>query len=215
MTTVNHSTPLILSETNEYPVYLSGLGARFNTSFGQTVESDDLIEFGLEVVVRVPAPQGDVVTEGAPVLKDGEWFQTWETRKFNADELVGQLEMAKGILLGQIEAFRVAGFEKGFPVNFGDDVFHVQIRTADRGNISDLRTLAKEALEADKPFEVPFRVYENQTVMLDAQGVVDLADAAFTQVTAGYKVVWDLKDAVRGATTVADLPTIPEELFTL
>ena len=215
MTTVNHSTPLILSETNEYPVYLSGLGARFNTSFGSSVDAEDLIEFGLEIVHRVATPVADVVTEGAPELKNGEWYQTWVTRAYTDEEKAGQLQVAKNGRLAELEAFRTAQFEKGFPVTFGDDVFHIQIRTADRGNISDLRTLAKEALEGDTPFEVPFRVYENQTVTLDAQGIMDLANATFTQVTAGYKVIWDLKDTVAAATTVAELPAVPVELFTL
>ena len=215
MTTVNHSTPLILSETNEYPVYLSGLGARFNTSFGSSVDAEDLIEFGLEIVHRVATPVADVVTEGAPELKNGEYYQTWVTRAYTDDEKTSQLQVAKNTRLAELEAFRVAQFEKGFPVNFGEDVFHVQIRDKDRANIRELRTLAKEALDAETTFETDFRVYENKTVALGAQGILELANATFAQVAAGRKVIWDLKDATVAATTVAELPAVPVELFTL
>ena len=215
MTTVNHSTPLILSETNEYPVYLSGLGARFNTSFGSSVDAEDLIEFGLEIVHRVATPVADVVTEGAPELKNGEYYQTWIARAYTDDEKTSQLQVAKNTRLAELEAFRVAQFEKGFPVNFGEDVFHVQIRDKDRANIRELRTLAKEALDAETTFETDFRVYENKTVALGAQGILELANATFAQVAAGRKVIWDLKDATVAATTVAELPAVPVELFTL
>lgn len=217
MTTVTRLTRLIHSESAAYPVYLSNIATYApNTMFGPTVDSDCLIDFGLEVVHDTVAPAGDVVTEGSPELREGEWYQTWLVRDFNEGEQSGKLAEKKEVLKAQAEQLRLAAFAKGFPYRFADDnVYHVQVRASDRGNISDLRTIAKEVIAGGGTMTFPFRVWENISIGLTAPQMVALADKTFEQVLAGYNVSWSYKDEVDAATTLETLPATPGEYFIL
>lgn len=215
MSIVTQSTRLICVETREYPIYLREMGPRQVGSFPPTVDSALLEGFGYAVVEDTPKPEADILAEGAPELVDGVWRRTWETRSFTEVELAQQLEADKQAMNESIEAFRVRKFERGFPYQFSNGVYHVQVRTGDRGNISDLRTIAKEALAGDIPFTVPFRVQENITIPLNAAEMVALADKTFEQVVAGYQLIWNLKDQVYEATSKDLFPEIPAELFSL
>ncbi|WDS62241.1 hypothetical protein [Pseudomonas phage D6] len=215
MTLVTKTTRLIESDTGDYPVYLSELSSRVKTTiFPSSIDSDELIAYGYEVVHDVAVPEADVVVEGKPVLTDGEWYRTYVARSFTEDEVASNLAQAKALLEPQIEAFRVAQFEKGFPYQFAEGLYHVQIRTTDRQNISSIRVIAKEAIAESRDMEIKFRVFENVNVTLTAAEFVALADTTFARVTEGYGTAWVLKDQVKAATTLAELPTIPDELFT-
>lgn len=218
MTIVTRTTRLIESDTMRYPLFLGDMGSIApNTMFGPTVDSDCLIDFGVEVVNEVPIPEGDVVTEGVPVLTEGEWYQTWTVRTFSEVELSEKLASHKEILKSQATQLVTNAFAVGFPYLFPNDtVYHVQVRSSDRGNISDLRTIAKEILAETRPaMDFPFRVYENVSVMLTPQQMVDLADKTLVQVLGGYQVSWNYKDAIDAATTMEDLPAPPVAFFVL
>lgn len=216
MTTVNSNTRLIESDTGTYPLFLNDLRVRHpNTPFPITFDCDLLIEFGYEPVLDSPMPIGDVINEGTPELRDGAWYRTWVVRDYSPEEELVQLNQAKAIHLASIEAFRAQGFERGFPYQVGEVVYHIQVRGVDRGNIGDLRIIAKEAIAEDQPFSVAYRTYENVTITLSAQEMVALANTTLAQVQAGYQLTWDLKDQTAAAQTVEELPSIPSELFTL
>jgi hypothetical protein len=216
MSIVDRTTRLIESDTMTYPIFLADM-ARFapNTVFPATVDSDCLIDFGIEVVHSVAQPEGDVVTEGAPELREGEWYQTWTVRSFTEIEVANKLARRKEELQSSAEDLRVAAFATGFPYQFGENVYHVQVRTGDRGNISDLRCIAKEVIAASGDMTFEFRVLENVEVVLTAAEMVALADRALVQVIAGYKVIWAYKKAIDLATTMEELPTPPGVFFTL
>ncbi|QBJ02728.1 hypothetical protein MZD04_gp202 [Pseudomonas phage Psa21] len=214
MTIVTRTTRLIESDTGDYPVYLSDLSARVkNTLFPTTIDSVDLFEFGYEPVLDTEIPTGDVVAEVKPTLKDGQWYRTWTSREFTPTELSTNLSDAKNRLMAQAESFRVSQFDKGFPYEFNGEIYHVQIRTTDRQNISSIRVIAKEAIQDNRDLTINFRVYENVTIPLTAVEFVAMADTTFYRVTEGYQVAWTIKDQVNSATTLAELPVIPEELF--
>jgi hypothetical protein len=209
---------LIESDSKAYPLYLANMATYApNTCFGATVDSDLLIAFGMEVVHETAQPIGDVITEGPPELRpDGNWYQTWVTRSFSEVELTDKLAERKAVLLVQAETLRVTAFAIGFPYTFPDNnVYHVQVRASDRGNISDMRTIAKEMIEANQPMTFPFRVYENIPVGLSAEEMVALANRTFQQVVAGYQVGWDYKDAITAATSFETLPAAPTVFFTM
>lgn len=216
MTIVNRSTRLIHSDTGDYPLYLADLADRVSdTSFPQTVDSEILFEFGYEVVLDTEVPVNDVVIEGAPELRDGEWYRVWNARVFNTDELAINLAVAKAALKTQAENKRVEAFDKGFPYQFGEQIYHVQIRPTDCQNITALRVIAKEATDGGTPFPVNFRVWENVSVSLTAADMVAVANTAFARVSEGYETTWAIKDQIDAATVIAELPVIPEEIFTL
>lgn len=215
MSTVNRLTRLICVATEEYPIYLSELNVRVpGTIFPNTIDSEELSKFGYDVVEDTPAPTADFVTEGKPELgEDYKWHRTWITRNFTDTEVAQQLVDAKSLRTAEIDSFVTAQFAKGFPYQFGDQLYHVQVRAGDRQNISSIRVIAKEAIDAGKTLPVSFRVYENVTVRLTAEEFVALADTTFARVTEGYQAGWNLKDAVTAATSKEELPTIPSELF--
>lgn len=217
MSIVTRFTRLIASDTGDYPLTLVDMPKYApNTIFPSSVDSDVLIEFGIEVVFPTEPPAGDIVTEGKPELRGGEWYQTWEARSYSEDEVAGKLAERKIALKAAAETARLEAFSKGFPYRFADNtVYHVQVRSSDRGNISDLRTIAKEVLAEGGDDMFPFRVWENVTVPLTAAQMVALADKTFKQVLAGYNVSWAYKDAIDAAETIEALPTPPEEFFTL
>lgn len=213
---VDRSTPLVCIATGEYPLYLRDLTVRVgNISFGSTVNASVLEELGYAPVVAVPPPQGDVVNEVTPVAVDGVYKQTYSVREFTEEEKADRLTKAKERILLDIEAWRVKQFEKGFPHRFGENVYHIQVRTVDRGNISDCRIIAKEALAEGGSPTFNFRTFENVTVTLNAEEMVALANETLAQVQAGYMLSWNLKDQVSEATSVEDFPEIPVEMFSL
>jgi hypothetical protein len=216
MSTITRNTRLIEVETGTYPLYLPSLSERVpNTQFPSKMEAADLLEWGYEEVLESDVPAGDVVTEGAPEQRNGSWYRVWNVRDYTAGELATNLAVKKAALLAEAETLRIARFDTGFPYQFGENVYHVQIRVSDRQNITALRVIAKEAVEANQPLTFPFRVYENVNVTLTAAEMVDVANAAFKAVSDGYGVIWTFKDTVTAATSLAELPVAPVELFTL
>lgn len=211
MTTVTRLTRLIHAETGTYPLFMDNLSAYApHTAFGPTTDAETLIEFGLEIVKEVPAPVNDVVTEGTPEEVDGEWRQTWIARSYSDIEKAEKLASAKSLLQGQVESMRVTQFEHGFPHTFGENVYHVQIRNTDRANLLGLRTVAKEVVAAGGDMTFSFRVYENVAVDLSAAEMVSVADAAFAATTIGYAKTWAVKDGAEAATSLEELPPLPD-----
>lgn len=220
MTTITRETRLIHAESGDYPLFLVDLPGRLQASLSTvSIDSEALEGFGIFPVAEVPRPTvGDVIVEGDPVQLEGVWTRNWIVRNYTQDEKDSILEGKKAELLVAIEALRVAQFKIGFPHLFGDngDLYHVQVRDTDRVNILSYRTLAKEAIaENNAEFFVEFRVYENISVHLDAQAMVDMANASAAQVLAGYKTIWELKLQAQTATTVEELPSLPESIFSL
>jgi len=216
VTIATSSTPLIHPESGDYPVYLGNLVKYApNTSFGPAVGSDTLLDFGLWVVYPTDAPQDDVVTEGYPVLIDGDWHQAWISRSYSDAEKAERLTTQKEMMLEAAENLRLDFFTRGFPYTFPNgQVYHVQVRAADRSNISDLRIVAKEAIAEGKETTFEFRTFENISVTMTAAELVDMSNATFTQVQNGYKAIWVYKDEITAAATMAALPVTPTEIFT-
>jgi len=218
MTTVTRQTRLIHVESGTYPLFMDNL-AKYApyTAFGPTTDAETLLGFGIRVVEERPAPVNDVVSEGTPEEINGVWTQTWISRTYGEVELAEQLATAKASLQAQAETMRITQFDRGFPHTFGENVYHVQIRNADRSNLLGLRTVAKEVVEAGGEMNFSFRVYENVVVNITATEMVAVADAAFVAANEGYRKTWAVKDGARDALTMEDLPTLPteEEFFTV
>lgn len=215
MSTVNRYTPLLHIETNEYPLFISDVKARLpNTCFPAEVHEDLLLEFGYVPVQESEKPQGDVVKEIAPKEVDGVFYRQWETRDFNDEETSNKLKQEQDQQLSRIATFQSQEFAKGFPYEFEGTVYHIQTRFSDRSNIDSLHTMAekmKAAGREDVVFE--FRTWENISIKLTPQQMIDLAETTFVQVSAAYKRVWEFKDAVNDAKSVEDFPLDYKTLF--
>lgn len=82
----------------KYPVSLSDVRKKYpNTSFPQ-LGSCDLTAFGVYPVTAVASPsydsEAEVVSEGTPVLTDGNWTQVW-TKSNLSDEVKAANATAK------------------------------------------------------------------------------------------------------------------------
>ncbi|UZZ63917.1 hypothetical protein A71_111 [Escherichia phage A7_1] len=86
-------TPMIRMSDMRYPVYLADYRAEYpNVSIGSFVYAVGMAEVGYHAVYDVPMPQGDVVTEGLPELReDGFWYRTWNVRDFTEQEIADNL----------------------------------------------------------------------------------------------------------------------------
>lgn len=210
---VGVATLFIEVATGEYPVTLYMIIEKFrakNMSFSSTPPRVDIEGLGYGVVTPVQRPEGDVVTEGTPVLVDDEWKQTWVVRAFNEVELAAQLEYAKVNANDNVMFVRDSDFRFGMTHTVNGETFKVQLRIEDRINLIGMQIVGKEMIAAGMVDELQeFRSYENTSVMLTPQQCVDMAMAALEAVKSIYKTTWTLKDQIDSAATVADIPVIP------
>lgn len=215
MTTVTNSTRLIHEVSGDYPVYLSQLSKRIeNAIIPEFIDSAALEEFGYFPVAEVQSPVGEVIEEAAPKKVGGVWTQVWTTRKHTPEEAGVVLAQLKENKLVEITNFQEAQRAIGFPYTVRGESYHVQIRDNDDiGIISTLRNQAKEAIVEEKEVTFKFRTYENVTLELTAEEMVALGDTMIEQVQVGNSTIWELKDLVAAAETAAQLPALPETIF--
>jgi len=201
---------------NEYPLRMGDMVRCFPDTFLPANPDEELLKaYGVFVVQPTEKPIGDVVYEGVPELRDDTWYQTWLVRENTPEEAADILAVAKAKSLYRIEQWRIAQFAIGFPFLAPDgEIYHVQVRDQDRINILGRYTKAKEALTENPTATFEFRMYENVSVELSPEEMIDMGNQSDIQSLAGYKVAWGLKDQTRAATTVAEIPTIPDEMFT-
>lgn len=214
MAVVNNSTLLIRVETGEYPIYLSMVRQNHpNLSLPQEPDESIINELGYAVVTPVDRPAGDVVTEGTPSLANGIYTQVWDVRNYNTDEVAVQLAQLKSERLAQINALREQQMAVGLEHLFPDaTIGHVQLRQEDQINLHSLRIEAQAQLASGDTSPLFFRTYENETKQVSAQELLDLLNEALNYGKALYVASWNLKDQVTAATTIADVPAVPDKL---
>lgn len=218
MELATHATPLIDLTTLEYPIYFRDLNDRLENkiSLVPEIDNDVLKTLGYSMVVNGEIPEGDVITEDKPKLINGVWTRVFISREFTEEERISNLEMAKANLLAEVEVFRNNEFAKGFPYKFGENIYHVQVRDGDRANLLSKRTRAVEAIAAENDsYRVGYHVYENITVELTAEEMINMANTADDKVSAGYQKTWDLKEQIKEANSLKEFPEFPPSLFTI
>lgn len=216
---VTNNTLLIEVATGLYPVSLNMIFEKFrpqNMSFSLNPPRVDIEGLGYAVVTPTVRPDGDVVTEAPPVLKDGVYHQAWNARPYNEDELSVHLSNAKIGAKERVMVVRDDDFEIGMTHTVGDKTFNVQLRVEDRVNILARYVIGKDMIAAGL-FEqtVEFRTYENESVILTQQQMVEMGLAALDAVDSIYKTTWKLKDQIDNATTLGDIPEIPPTFITV
>lgn len=210
---ISKNTLLVHIETNTYPLTTAALKHRHpNISFGQEIDEEMIVSLGYAAVQEVQKPEGDVVVETAPVQKaDGTYVQNYDVRAFTADELNAQISSDRNIKLLEIERARDEALAIGAPMSFPGqaEVLHAQMRDGDRANILGLRARA-EVLQQQGVTNaaIPFRTYEDKTVMLTPAQTITMAWAVFDSYQQVLAASWSLKDAVAAAENKADLDTL-------
>lgn len=216
-TRVTPAMLLIEVESEQYPVSLTTIFNKYSDrSFPQEPLLYDLQNLGYAQVQDVPRPEADVVSEGKPVLEDGVWKRTWEARDWNDNEKFEYLVRKQTSLADKVMALREKDCANGMPYSIDDgaNTFHVQIRPSDKINLLGLNLeaqYAKQAGTTDAVFK--FRSFENKSYMLTPDQMYDMTRASLSCILAIYDASWALKDAIDSATTVEELPTLPETLM--
>lgn len=215
MNKVNASTLLIKVDDQQYPLNLYQVRQNHkNISIAKEPTVEQLEELGYAVVQRVERPTGDVVTEGTPVLVNGNFTQTWIARSFTTEELASQFNTKKQNTLNEIDRIRNRDLSKGFLHTFPDATqYHIQLRDGDRANLSGLRIKA-DSLAAQGILDpvMSIMTYENVSKALTPAQMVEATDAAFTGYMTIMEASWNLRAQAEAATTEAELPVVPETL---
>jgi len=209
------STPLIEIETGSYPMYLSQvISHRADVVFEAEPTVTDLRAFGYAVVHPVEKPIGDVVTEGCPVLVDGEYHQSWSIQTFTPEEKAAQLETRKQELAKEVLAIRETDLAGGFLYTLNENtIFGVQLRPEDRVNLIGLRMEAMYLVDRHSTQLSPFRSTENISYPLTPTELLDLCNTALAAGKKIYANSWAIKDQIEAATTMAELPVLPNTLI--
>lgn len=214
---VTQSTLLIEIATGKYPCRLSEVReAVYPATFAREPEEKTLIELGYGIVVPNSPPPGDVVTEGEPIASatPGYYDQGWNIRSFTPEELATNLEQAKLAATSLVDLRRNEALERGYKFTFEDETEgHIQLRDGDRVNVLAYRVWAVEAKAAgalDRIFT--WRVRENVSKELMTEGMIRMADECGIQYEKIMNLAWVLKDQIAAATTIAEIPEVPEIL---
>lgn len=212
---ITFATRLIYAETGEYPLSFSTVKARNpNTSFPMEPTSDVLEDMGYFVVHPTAAPSGDVVTEIDPGFNaEGQYVQEYAVRSFNADEIAQQVKTRQFELLQEVTRLRDSSIVTGVPINFGGDfgVQHIQVRDGDRANIIGLRIEAQLAKDAGSTDLMGVRSFENVTVPMTNDQVIDMSIKALNGYRAIMSKCWHFQDMVKASETMADFPELPAD----
>lgn len=209
---VTNSTPLIKMSTGQYPLYLQYIRQNDNVSFEREPLYEKIIELGYGIVEPSMPPQGDKVSEGAPVETEvpGVYVQGWVVTPFTEEERLADLEMRKESLRYLINMRRDEAFERGYHYTVEPGkVIVLQMRADDRVNVLGERIVAKESIEAGSPETFIWRDGNDNFVTLTAEQMIQMADDLRVQYRKVMAAAWDLKDLVKLAETKEELPEIP------
>lgn len=171
-------------ESGEYPLYEGDIRARSNNvSFPEVITDVMAKMVGFEVVEPTETPTGDVVSEGAPVLVNGKYQQSWNVRPFNTQELGAQLDQQ-----------REQAISAGVPYTFSNGVEdHVQITDRDMTILTMIQVRARANVD-DPAYRQIFRSLENNIYQLTAQEVIDMTEFVFDCIQTVYTESWNSKD---------------------
>lgn len=209
---IDYSTRMIKPAADpvdhRYPVYWQDMRMDNPTwSFSPTPEIELVNMLGYFAVELVEKPAGDVVTEGMPILRDGEWIQNWIVRAFTPEELAYNLNEAKQQLLRDaLTALTNAG-KQGILIEFDDDVVgYVPMTPRHVADFALMGALATKNGDSMDTYVVPLNDAPAQRLRkfpyLDVVGRIQNAYRTYLQLVADYY------DAVASATTLAELPTV-------
>lgn len=215
MVMVTQSDVIIRLSDNYYPFSLEEVRqAHPLVSFGTELAEEDLTELGYALVHDTERPTGDVVIELPPLEVDGVWRRQWQARDFDESEISDRFAAVQADYFANFERVVDGILAVGMPYVVNGETIHVQLREKDKINLLALqgkneRLVAKGVTDRQQIF----RPYENETLMLTPEEMVDLCDKALTTMEAIYIKVWAIKDAAEKAKTPEELPPLPESLF--
>ncbi|QZA71086.1 hypothetical protein AH06_317 [Erwinia phage AH06] len=218
MTTVTNSTPLVRLRDMAYPKYqYDARQDNMNVSWGSTTESEKLLTLPNQyaVVYPVDRPDGDVVTEGTPAQgDDGLYYQHWDVRSYNEDELSANLAVGKDIALQDAKNIISNDLNTGIPFTHGETDYQVVMTAEERVNLMGLRVVAEKRVNASDETTFKLRTVAGQMVELTPVEVIDVVEHLLELYAAYLGRYWTFKNNVTSATLIADVPVVPSTFST-
>jgi len=216
MPTVDSSTRLIRLKDKAYPKYLYDMRQdNMQNSFGSTIESEKLYNFPnpYAYVYLVDPPTGDVVAEGDPVLNedDGKWYQHWDVRPFNEQELAERLGYGRDDALQNAKQVLSNDLTEGLEVTLktsGDKVKLI-MTAEERVNLMGLRIVAEKRVNASDNTVFTVRKADNQSFQADPADVIEFVEDVLEVYNGYLEKYWQFKSDVANATTLEELPAVP------
>ena len=210
---IKSTTLLIELDTGFYPATLNYIFSKHpDIIFPGNPLLQDILDLGYAEVIRTIIPTADVVTEGKPVLESDGWHQVWETRSWTEQEIQTQLDDAKQAAYEQATLISIQNFEIGMPYTFNGVDYHIQLRDdKDRPNLIAQNMNAQGLVGGPKAPDtlLPFRTYENITLMLTPDQMIDMTSRALDAIISISTKSWAIKDQITAATTIAEIPEVP------
>lgn len=217
MPTVDSSTRLIRLKDKAYPKYLYDLRQdNMQNTFGSTIESEKLYNFPnpYAYVFLVDQPEGDVVTEGAPVLNedDGKWYQHWDVRAFNEQELAERLSTGRDNALQMGKQVLTNDLVSGLEITLKPDggTFKLVMTAEERVNLMGMRVVAEKRVNASDDTAFTVRSADNKSFQADPAEVIEFVEEILELYNGYLEKYWQFKSDVANATTLDALPVVPE-----
>lgn len=162
-----------------------------------------------QLVVYEPLPEP--VDGFTPVWNGTVWNLVLNNELPVHDETSELLEAQKVFLNNQLAALEEKAINQGAPYDFGTPygILHVQLRDGDRTNLIGIRMKCLE----DENYQTTFRTFENVNVPVDATSGYVLSEHGLNSYITIKGTAWSLKDAIKNAAVLEDLPSIPESLI--
>lgn len=186
-----------------------------HVTFSPSFLATELPQFGYAYVIKTAKPIGDVITELSPVQDEDGWYtQVWEARDFTPEELAVRLAETKITRAYQVDTLVEMAREEGVPVTLtiNGEIRneHIRMRTADQVVYSTVQQLALSSTDEE---EFSFILINEILITLPKPEYLIAMNEINKQFYVMIKRAWDLRDAISKATTMAELPVIPNTLL--
>lgn len=203
-------TPMIRMSDMRYPVYLADYRAEYpNVSIGSFVYAVGMAEVGYHAVYDVPMPQGDVVTEGLPELReDGFWYRTWNVRDFTEEELADNLTREKEQLIYSAKS----NFENE---NMGGVEVDGSFYSVDSNSLSLYHSILSVAELAEDDQLFSLLTYDNKVIEHLRLDVIELIKEIISVYVESYNNMGTFIKEVNIAKNMEELPSVPESFRTV
>lgn len=187
------------------------IDAHFINSVGVYLRTIEVDSLGPQPAGVVYGPKPIIPENHVAVWNVNDWIYVLETEKPEVIPVVETLEQVKERLLARVEELELETINKGAPYDFGQPygILHVQLRDGDRTNLIGIRMKCLE----DENYRTAFRTFENVNVPVDATSGYVLSEHGLKSYITIKGTAWSLKDAIKNAAVLEDLPSIPESLI--
>lgn len=201
---VYDSTPMINVETKEYPVYFYEMRTRFpNSSFPIPCRDTWLVPFGYAPVLPSEKPEGDVITQGEPELReDGHWYVTWQVRDFTEEELVVEIQRRKDLSISTAKSVFEEDLNRGLPFTYEGSIYTTKIRPFDITTLIAMKDLAQR--NADETFLLNSQ--EEIISGLNSQAVISTVNQIIDNYNTLVQDYWQFISQVKASTTLDEIP---------